>query len=193
MHLLNKIIAKLRAMTYYKMCFRHYGKHTLILRPLLVEGKKDISIGDRTFIYDQVWLAAMPLTENKNPELRIGNNCGLGHFNHIYATNRIIIEDSVLTADRVYISDTLHTYEEPSVPIKEQKVRSPKEVVIGEGSWIGENVSIIGASVGKHCVIGANAVVTHDIPDYSVAVGIPARVIKRYDAETQKWIKVEDK
>lgn len=193
MGLWNKIIAKLRAITYYQLCFRHYGKHTLILRPLLVEGKKNISIGDRTFIYDQVWLAAMPLTENKNPELRIGNNCGLGHFNHIYATNRIIIEDSVLTADRVYISDTLHTYEEPSVPIKEQKVRSPKEVVIGEGSWIGENVSIIGASVGKHCVIGANAVVTHDIPDYSVAVGIPARVIKRYDAQTQKWIKVEDK
>ena len=193
MHLLKKIVAKWRAVTYYRLCFRKYGKHTLILRPLLLEGKKNIAIGERTFIYDQVWLAAMPLTENKNPELRIGNHCGLGHFNHIYATNRIIIEDSVLTADRVYISDTLHTYEEPSVPIKEQKVRSPKEVVLGEGSWIGENVSIIGASVGKHCVIGANAVVTHDIPDYSVAVGIPARVVKRYDAQTQKWIKVEDK
>jgi acetyltransferase-like isoleucine patch superfamily enzyme len=52
---------------------------------------------------------------------------------------------------------------------------------------------VSGASVGKHCVIGANAVVTHDIPDYSVAVGIPARVIKRYNFETQQWEKVEDK
>lgn len=193
MGLWNKIVAKLRAMTYYKLCFRQYGKHTLILRPLLLEGKKNISIGDRTFIYDQVWLAAMPLTENKNPELRIGNNCGLGHLNHIYATNRIVLEDSVLTADKVYISDTLHAYENPNIPIKEQEVRSPKEVIIGEGSWLGENVCIIGASIGKHCVIGANAVVTHDIPDYCVAVGSPARVIKRYNFKTQQWEKVEDK
>jgi len=193
MGLWNKIVAKLRALTYYKMCFRQYGQHTLILRPLLLEGCKNISIGDRTFIYDQVWLAAMPLTENKNPELRIGNNCGIGHFNHIYATNCITIEDGVLTADKVYISDTFHSYEDLNAPIKEQKVRSPKDVIIGESSWLGENVCVIGASIGKHCVIGANAVVTHDIPDYSVAVGIPARVIKRYDAQTQKWIKVEDK
>ena len=193
MHLWNKIIAKLRAMTYYKLCFRQYGKHTLILCPLLLEGTKNISIGDRTFIYDQVWLAAMPLTENEHPELHIGNKCGIGHFNHIYATNRIVIEDSVLTADRVYISDTIHSYENPDLSIKDQKVRSTKEVVIGEGSWLGENVCVSGASVGKHCVIGANAVVTHDIPDYSVAVGIPARVIKRYNFETQQWEKVEDK
>lgn len=180
-------------MTYYKMCFRQYGKHTLILRPLLLEGKNNISIGERTFIYDQVWLAAMPLSENKKPELRIGAKCGIGHFNHIYATNRIVIEDSVLTADKVYISDTLHTYKNPNVPIKEQKVFSPKEVIIGEGSWLGENVCVIGASIGKHCTIGANSVVTHDIPDYCVAVGSPARVIKQYNFKTQQWEKVEDK
>ena len=193
MNIYDKILAKVKAILLYRCTFRQYGQHTLILRPLLLEGKKNISIGDRTFIYDQVWLAAMPLTDNKQPELRIGNNCGLGHFNHIYATNRIILEDGVLTADKVYISDTLHTYEDPNVPIKEQVVRATKEVIIGEGSWLGENVCVVGASIGRHCVIGANAVVTHDIPDYSVAVGIPARVIRRYDAHTQKWIRVEDK
>ena len=65
-----------------------------------------------------------------------------------------------------------------------------KPVIIGEGSWIGENVCIIGASVGKHCVIGANAVVTKDIPDYCVAVGTPAKIIKKYDTKIKKWIKV---
>lgn len=193
MYIVKKIIAKMRAITYYKLCFRHYGNHSLIIHPALLEGIQNISIGDRTFVYDHVWLAAMPLTENKQPELRIGSNCGLGHFNHIYATNRIILEDSILTAERVYISDTLHSYDNPNVPIKEQKVRATKEVTIGEGSWLGENVCVIGASIGKHCTIGANSVVTHDIPDYSVAVGSPARVIKRYNFETKQWEKVENK
>lgn len=61
-------------------------------------------------------------------------------------------------------------------------------MVIGEGSWIGENVCVIGASVGRHCVIGANAVVTKDIPDYSVAVGAPARVIKKYNFNRGAWV-----
>jgi acetyltransferase-like isoleucine patch superfamily enzyme len=60
--------------------------------------------------------------------------------------------------------------------------------LIGDGSWIGENACIIGAHVGKNCVIGANAVVTSDIPDYSVAVGVPAVVIKRFDAPSKMWI-----
>lgn len=63
---------------------------------------------------------------------------------------------------------------------------------IGEGSWLGENVCVIGASVGKHCTIGANAVVTKDIPDYSVAVGIPAKVIKQYNFKTQRWERINN-
>ena len=135
----------------------------------------------------------MPLTDNKHPQLIISDKCVLGHFNHIYATSEIIFEDSVLTADKVYISDNLHSYADLSKPIIEQPIKQLKRIRIGEGSWIGENVCIIGASIGKHCTIGANSVVTHDIPDYCVAVGAPARVIKRYNFETQQWEKVENK
>ena len=56
---------------------------------------------------------------------------------------------------------------------------------------MGENVCIIGASVGKHCVIGANSVVTKDIPDYSIAVGTPAKIIKRYDFNKERWCKTD--
>jgi len=68
-----------------------------------------------------------------------------------------------------------------------QRVRFKREVKIGEGSWIGESACIIGARVGKNCVIGANAVVTSDIPDYSVAVGVPAVVIKQFNQQVKKW------
>ena len=74
------------------------------------------------------------------------------------------------------------------MPIILQPVKFKASVRIGRGSWLGENVSIIGASIGRNCVIGANSVVTKDIPDFSVAVGIPAVVIKHFDVEQQLWV-----
>ena len=96
-----------------------------------------------------------------------------------------------MTADRVYISDNLHSYEDVDKPVLEQPVRQIAPVEIGEGTWLGEGVCVIGAKIGKGCVIGANAVVTKDIPDYSVAVGSPAKVIKKYNSDTKRWEKLE--
>ena len=188
MNICAKISAKLRAILFYKNSFKQYGRKSMILRPLQIDGMENISIGNHVVIGEDTWLAAMPLTNTEHPHLVIGDNCVLGHFNHIYATSQIIIEDAVLTADKVYISDNLHTYDDLSKPILKQPIRQLKPVRIGEGSWLGENVCVLGGSIGKHCVIGANAVVTKDIPDYSVAVGVPARVIKRYDAQAGKWL-----
>lgn len=64
--------------------------------------------------------------------------------------------------------------------------------MIGDGSWLGKNVVVIGnVSIGKNCVIAANSVVTKDVPDYSIAAGIPARVIKRYDFDRKEWVKLQ--
>jgi acetyltransferase-like isoleucine patch superfamily enzyme len=136
------------------------------------------------------WLAAVPLTGNDNVHLTLEDGATLGHFNHIYATQSVIIEKDVLTADKVYVSDNLHNYEDVTLPVIKQPIKQCKPVVIGEGSWLGEHVCVIGASVGKHCVVGANSIVIHDVPDYSVAVGAPAEVIKRYDHKTQTWERV---
>ena len=121
--------------------------------------------------------------------ISIGNGCAIGNWNEIYSTKSIIIEDYVLTADRVYISDNLHGYIDIKSPIIEQPIKQISTVRIGEGSWLGVGVAVIGANIGKHCVIGANAVVTHDIPDYCVAVGIPAKILKRYNMNSKKWEK----
>ncbi len=72
-----------------------------------------------------------------------------------------------------------------------QGIRPPMPVSIGDRSWLGQNVCVLpGASIGEHCVIGANSVVTSPIPDFSVAVGAPARVIKRYNGKTGGWERV---
>lgn len=70
-------------------------------------------------------------------------------------------------------------------------VNDEDSVRIGEGSWLGTNVVVVGnVHIGKHCVIGANSVVTKDIPDYTVAAGIPCKVIKRYDFERKEWVRI---
>lgn len=166
------------------------GKKSRVYKPLRVDGIENIMIRDNVVVHDGTWLAALPLTGH-NVQLVLEDGVTLGNFNHIYATKSIIIEKDVLTADKVYISDNLHNYEDVDIPIIKQPIKQCKPVVIGEGSWLGEHVCVIGASIGKHCVIGANAVVTKDIPDYCVAVGIPARVIKRYDTDSSIWESVK--
>ena len=189
MGLCIKVIAKFKSMVLYPIQFKKFGKKSRIDKPLRIDGKEYIEISDRVYVQPYSWLACQPLTGCSNPLLSIGNGSVIGNFNHIYATRKIVIEDHVLTADKVYISDNLHDYSSPDIPIVNQLIKQIGEVHIGEGSWLGENVCVIGASIGKHCTIGANSVVTHDIPDYSVAVGSPARVIKQYNFETKQWEK----
>ena len=184
------IIPRLIEYVYYKFCFRGFSIHSRIIKPLRIDGKKNIYIGYKCLIQYKSWLAAMPLT-GKDVNLTIEDGCVIGHFNHIYATHSIILHKNVLTADKVYISDNLHGYEDIEIPILKQPIIQKGTVEIGEGSWLGENVCVLGARIGKHCVIGANSVVTRDIPDYSVAVGSPAKVIKKYDFNTNSWKKVD--
>jgi acetyltransferase-like isoleucine patch superfamily enzyme len=89
----------------------------------------------------------------------------------------------------VYITDQNHDYRDITVPISQQS-QPERAVVIGDNSWIGHGAVILpGSHIGKHVVIGANSVVTGKIPDYSVAVGSPAKVIRRYQ-EGSGWIDV---
>lgn len=180
----------IKTLILYRTGLKHLGKSVIIISPLKVNKKQNIEIGDYTTIGFKSWLGATPSTGSSTCELIIGANCSIGNFNHIYATQRVKIGDSVLTADKVYISDNIHGYEDITQPVIKQKIVQKKTVVIGDGSWIGENVCVIGASIGKHCVIGANSVVTRDIPDFCVAVGLPAKVVKSFNKESNRWEKV---
>lgn len=175
------------AFSKYIFCFMYYiKKHSFVIKPLRIDGSRNIVIGHKVIINYKAWLAANSLT-GKNAKLIIGDGTSIGNFSHIYSTNLIDIGQKVLIADKVYISDNLHGYLDINKPIIDQEIIQKNTVYIGEGSWIGENVCIIGASIGRHCVIGANSVVTHDIPDYCVAVGSPAKVIKKFNKKKNKW------
>ena len=184
------LVFRLIKSTYYKRKFNHFGWLSIIRSPLKIGGAKNIWIGDKVIIEYKTWLAAIP-KKGGTAELILEDGCTVGHFNHIYATKSIILHKNVLTADKVYISDNLHGYEDINIPIKNQPVKQINTVEIGEGSWLGENVCVLGVKIGKHCIIGANSVVTQDIPDYCIAVGAPAKVIKRYDFSEQQWKKTD--
>lgn len=156
-------------------------------RPFRIDGPEGIELGAGTTMQRGGWLYCAGV-DRIPASLKLGNGCVFGYNNHITAVRDVVIGDHVLTANNVYISDNLHDYEDISQPILHQPVRFKGEVSIGEGCWIGENACIIGARIGKNCVIGANAVVTHDIPDYSVAVGVPAVVIREFNLQSQRWI-----
>lgn len=169
--------------------FASFGRGAAILRPRGIEGIERIHIGAGAHVSDAALLAAVPHTGHADCILQISERCSLGRNNHIYATRSIILEPEVLTANNVYISDNAHDYTEPGRAVMHQRIRQLAPVRIGTGSWLGQNVCVIGASIGKGCVIGANSVVLSDIPDYSVAAGTPARVIRRRDASTGAWEK----
>lgn len=173
---------------WWRYRFQSFGCKSTIISSMSIDGSENIRIGNHVFVAYKTWLAALPHTGESTCLLELQDGVTIGHFNHIYATKKIIIEKNVLTADRVYISDNLHGYKDISIPIKDQPILQHGEVVIGEGSWLGENVCVLGAKIGKNCVIGANSVVTRDIPDYSVAVGAPAKVIKYFDFDRNEWM-----
>lgn len=191
--LLNKFHSLLYLLLHhwrYKIMFGAINRKCRVISPLKIDGAKNIFIeGKYTTIGKQTWLAAKTYNGDSNCRLEIRSGSKIGNFNHIYCTQRIIIEKNVLTADKVYISDNLHSYEDVDKPIFMQPIKQLKPVVIGEGAWLGENVCVIGASVGRGSVVGANSVVTKDIPAYCVAVGTPARIIRKFNNITKKWEK----
>ena len=177
-----KQLLRFKAKAYSVMvsgAFARFGRNSVLVPPIRMEGEKRIAIGDCVYVGARSWIQTLPnCTEVIG--LKIGNGTSIGSSSVISAAYSIIIEDNVLMAPNVCIVDHIHKYVDLQRPIKAQGIDKIDPVFIGRNTWIGQNVVILpGVSIGKNCVIGANSVVNCSIPDYSIAVGAPARVIKK--------------
>ena len=114
--------------------------------------------------------------------MTIGDNCDIGEHNHITACNKISIGNGVLTGRYVYIGDNSHgslDITESETPPALRRLVSKGEVIIEDNVWIGDKVAILsGVRIGKGSVIGANSVVTKDVPPYTIVAGCPAKIIR---------------
>lgn len=176
----------LKTQSYYRHFFQRIGKKSRIIRPLRLKNVEHISIGAEVIIHKHGWLQTQKISKTP-PELIIGNGCVIGNFSHITCVNRVCLEAKVLMADGVFITDHSHQYQDITRPVVEQGIQAGRPVTIGFGSWLGENVVVMSCRIGRNCIIGANAVVLDDVPDYCVAVGAPARVVRRWNPQSKTW------
>lgn len=171
--------------------FAAFGAGSLLgYPPGSIYNESCIAIGCDSIIGPRVTLTAGMAPGQQmvtQPVVSIGDRTIIGRGSHIVGHLSIDIGDDIQTGPYVYITDQNHVYEQPDVPIGQQWPREAA-VSIGAGSWLGAAVIVLpGARIGHHVTVGAGSVVTGALPDRCVAVGAPARVIRRYDAE-RGWV-----
>ena len=176
----NWIVVRGRLMRPYRhKQFHSFGAGSVIHRPDWIYGPRKIGIGSGCVILKSVWLSAeRPAWSKDGLAIELGNRVGVRPYCTISAAESIVIEDNVVISAFTSILDSDHTFgEDGSRPVWEYPMVT-EPVRIGRGSWIGERVTVLkGSRIGVQCAIGANSVVRGEIPDYSVAVGVPARVV----------------
>jgi acetyltransferase-like isoleucine patch superfamily enzyme len=166
--------------------FAHFGTRTVLMCPVRLSGEDRISIGDHVFIGSGSWLQTIAEDNDQSIAISIGSGTSVAGTCVISAAKKITIAEDVLIARNVYISDHIHKYLHIGIPVLAQGIDKIKPVLIKRGAWLGQNVVVCpGVVIGEGAVIGANSVVTHDIPDYCVAAGAPARVVKTIEMVAQ--------
>lgn len=161
------------------------GQGVFFVKIGMINGPEFIHIGEHTNFSKDIWLTAWR-TDGclSKPFLKIGQNCAFGAYNHITCANKLIIGDYCLTGKWVTITDNSHgetDYDSLCMPPGKRPVTSKGPVIIGNNVWIGDKATILpGVTIGDGVVVAANAVVTKDVPAYSVVGGNPARILKTF-------------
>jgi acetyltransferase-like isoleucine patch superfamily enzyme len=160
--------------------FAQYGKRTVIAPPLRIWGEARIALGSNVHVGSGSWLQALADGDNRAVAIFVGSGTSIAGNCVISAMRSVVIEAHVLLARNVYISDHMHRYDLLGVPILSQGIHGIRPVVIKEGAWLGQNVVVCpGVTIGRGAVIGANSLVNADVPDFCVAAGTPARIVKQ--------------
>jgi acetyltransferase-like isoleucine patch superfamily enzyme len=171
------------------------GGRSILFRPMLVKGAKFVTLGSRTVIREFCRLEVIERPEKSwKPSVTIGSGVTIEQGVHLVCQGEMIIEDDVAVTAYCAIVDTYHPHDPPDMDVRIGS-RLPSEhtfVRICRGAFIGvHSVILPNVRIGRGTVVGAGSVVTHDIPDYCVAVGSPARVIARFDPEKRTWTRIK--
>jgi len=173
-----------------------FNNSRIIRRPISIRGKRNINFGKKLTTGIGCRIEAFSFEKNEKI-IDFGENVQINDYVHITSMGKVSIGNNVLLASKIYISDCSHGYYEggykdsspEQIPI--DRSYNVSHVIIEDNVWIGEFVSVLpGVKIGKGSIIGANSVVTKDIPSNVIAVGAPAKPIKKYNFKINKWEKI---
>lgn len=177
---------------YAKSCYGSFGAGSRIFKPLIHDGhRKKVFIGSNTVIGKDSRIQCYPNSDGELGRLAIGDGCRIGNRVTFLCGGNIVVGDGVLMASDILVSSENHSIDPEGDAYYMSQPLECDDVEIREGCWIGEKVCVLpGVTIGVKAVVGAGSVVTRSVPDYCVAVGNPAKVIKRWDFDTHRWERV---
>ena len=164
--------------------FARLGPGSVVYPPALVIGPARIEVGERTVVHPGAFLSVVGPEQGPGCDGRlvVGDGVQIGHDLVVACAGRVEIGNRVLISDRVFIGDTYHEYRDPDRPVLDQGLHAARPVAVGAGAFLGIGAILLpGVRVGENAYVGAGSVVTADVPARTVAVGNPARVIRRWD------------
>ena len=147
----------------------------------LDEGR--LTIGEGTLLEPGCWLTLGP-----HARIEIGEGCFLNRNTMIAAYERVTIGDHTMFANGCFVGDASHRYDDPDMPITWQGFTSKGPTRLGNNVWLGANVVVTsGVTIGDRCVVGANSVVTGDLPPRTIAAGAPAKPIRKVEFRSPNY------
>jgi acetyltransferase-like isoleucine patch superfamily enzyme len=192
--LLNKskmYMARMKTQLFYRPFFGSIGRASTVFPPLLIANPKGIHLGKRVMIRDGVRLELLRLPGKGLPRLEIGDNVNIEQYVHIICGSSVRIGNNVSITGGAAIVDVNHPYSDIHDPTKigDRIECEGNAVEIGDNVFIGFGAIVLpNVRIGKNSVIGAYSVVNKDVPDFSVVAGNPAKVLKKYCFEENKWV-----
>lgn len=168
------------------------GKNTYIDKSVHVTGWKNILIGHNTGISEGTWINVNERLGDKK-HIVIGNNCYIGKRNFFSSGLLIKISDYFMSGVECKFMGSDHLFDNPFLPYISTGTSTKKEIIIETNVWLGAGVIVIGnVIIGRGSIVGAGSLINKDIPPFSIVVGNPCKIIKRYDFSLEEWVKVDE-
>ena len=173
--------------------YKSFGRKALLYKPVTVKGKKYISIGAGCNIAEGARIEAISQWGDEQrfePSIEIGENTTFENFVQLTAAGKLTIGHDCVFSSRVFITTAEHDYSVIDKKVMQQKL-NVKDVEIGNYCFLGMDVKVFpGVKIGDNVIVGANAIVMNDLPPYTVCIGAPAKVIKKFNFESKEWERI---